>query len=159
MPSSFGGVARAPKATAHDLLAEKLGAESAHAEDVGDGVGIPALGEHGDGDDALDVLAQLAGLADGVHHLAEEVFVGESSASRPGKRCAVFVLELLDLAGGDLLEFGAHGLAGLELLAVDQDRVRAARSSGRPSTLLKSGSLPGTSTVQPSDRFFSQPAT
>ena len=50
-------------------------------------------------DDAADVLAELAGLADGVHHLAQQVFVGRgSSASRPGKRATVLGLELLDLA-------------------------------------------------------------
>ena len=36
---------------------------------------------------------------------------------------AVLGLELLDLAGGDLLELGAHPFARFELLAVDQDRV------------------------------------
>ena len=42
-----------------------------------------------------------------------------------GEAVAVFGLEFLDLAGGDLLEVVAHRLAGFELLAVDQDRVRA----------------------------------
>ena len=62
-----------------------------------------------------------------------------SSASRPGKRCAVLGLELLDLGGGELLELGAHALAGLELLAVHEDRVRAGCSQRLSSTLLKSG--------------------
>ena len=88
-PSSFGRVADAAQAAADDLLAEQLGAEGADAEDVGDGVGVPALGQHRDGDDAADLLAELARLADRVHHLAQQVLVGDFSASRPGKRCAV----------------------------------------------------------------------
>ena len=44
---------------ADDLLAQELGAEGADAEDVGDGVGVPALGEHRDRDDAADRLAEL----------------------------------------------------------------------------------------------------
>ena len=86
MPVVVGGVAHPPQGAADDLLAEELRAEGADAEDVGDGVGVPAFGEHRDADDALDVLAELAGLADGVHDFAEQVFVGEVSASRPGKR-------------------------------------------------------------------------
>ena len=119
-----GGVAHAAQGAADDLLAEQLRAEGPHAEDVGDGVGVPALGEHRDADDALDVLAELAGLADGVHDLAEQVFVGEALGVAAGEAGAVFGLEFLDLAGGDLLEVVAHRLAGFELLAVDQDRVR-----------------------------------
>ena len=126
-----GGIAHAPQGAADDLLAEKLGAERADAEDVGDGVGVPAFGEHRDADDAFDVLAELARLADGVHHFAEQVFVGEVLGVAAGEAGAVFGLELVDLAGGDLLEVGAHRLAGFELLAVDQDRVRAGEASRR----------------------------
>ena len=70
-------VAHAAQAAADDLLAEQLRAEGADAEDVRHGVGVPALGEHRDGDDALDLLAELARLADGVHHLAQQVLVGQ----------------------------------------------------------------------------------
>ena len=47
-------VGLAAQRAADDLLAQELGAEGADAEDVGDGVGVPALGEHRDGDDAAD---------------------------------------------------------------------------------------------------------
>ena len=77
MPVVVDRVAHPPQAAADDLLAEELGAEGAHAEDVGDGVGVPALGQHRDADDAADVLAEPARLADGVHHLAQQVLVGE----------------------------------------------------------------------------------
>ncbi len=53
-----------------DLLAEKLGAEGADTEDVGDVVGVPPFGEHGNRDDAADVAPERAGFADGVHDLA-----------------------------------------------------------------------------------------
>ena len=43
-----GLVGAAAQAAADDLLAQELGAERADAEDVGDGVGVPALGEHRD---------------------------------------------------------------------------------------------------------------
>jgi hypothetical protein len=48
----------APQAPAHDLLAQQLGAEGADAEDVGDGVGVPAFGQHGDGDDTTHLAAE-----------------------------------------------------------------------------------------------------
>ena len=81
-PVGVGGVAHAAQGAADDLLAEKLRAEGADAEDMGDGVGVPALGEHRDADDALDVFAELAGLADGVHDFAEQVFVGQARRRR-----------------------------------------------------------------------------
>src|SRR5207253_661220 len=53
--------------TTNNLLTQKLSAEGANAEDVSDGVGIPALSEHRDGYDASNRAPKLAGLADGVH--------------------------------------------------------------------------------------------
>ena len=47
-------VGLAAQRAADHLLAQKLGAEGADAEHVGDGVGVPALGEHRDRDDAAD---------------------------------------------------------------------------------------------------------
>ena len=138
-----GGVAHAAQGAADHLLAQKLRAEGADAEDVGDGVGVPALGEHGDADHALDVLAELAGLADGVHHLAEQVFVGEVLGVAAGEAGAVLGLELVDLAGGDLLEVVAHRLAGFELLAVHQDRVGAVQPAAVAVVVAEDGQLPG----------------
>ena len=65
-----GVVRLAAERTADHLLAEKLRAERADAEDVGDGPGVPALGEHGNGDDAPNRSAERTRLADGVHDLA-----------------------------------------------------------------------------------------
>ena len=138
-----GGVAHAAQAAAHDLLAEKLGAEGPDAQDMGDGVGVPALGEHRDADHALDVLAELAGLADGVHHLAEQVFVGQVLGVAAGEADAVFGLEFLDLAGGDFLEFVAHPLARFELLAVHQDRVGPTEPAAVLVVVAEDGQLAG----------------
>ena len=65
-------VGLAAKRPADDLLAEKLGAEGAHAQDMGDGIGIPAFREHGNRDDAADRLAEAAFLADRIHDFPEQ---------------------------------------------------------------------------------------
>jgi hypothetical protein len=78
------------------------------------------------------VLPELAGLPDRVHDLAEQVLVGQALDVPPREALAVLGLELLDLQRGDLLELGAHPLARLQLLAVDQDRER----SGLPAPVL-----------------------
>ena len=59
-------------------------------------------------DDAAHVLAELARLADGVHHLAQQVLVGELVGVAAGEALRVLGLELGDLARGDLLELVAH---------------------------------------------------
>ena len=70
-------VGLAAERPANDLLAEELRAEGAHAENVGDGVGVPTFREHGDRDDAADRFAEPALLADGVHDLAEQFLIGD----------------------------------------------------------------------------------
>ena len=52
-------------------------AEGAEADDVGDRIGVPAFGEHGDGNDAADVGAERVGLADGVDDFAQQVGIVE----------------------------------------------------------------------------------
>src|SRR6185312_11327462 len=71
-----------------------------------------------------DVLTQLARLANGVHDLAEQVFVGQLLDIASREAPAILRLELRDLAAGDLLVLRAHSLAGVELSAVDEDRRR-----------------------------------
>ncbi len=136
-------VARAAERPADHLLAQELGPEGADAQDVGDGVGVPALGQHRDRDDAADVGAQAAGLADGVQDLAQDVLVLEVVDAAAREAGDVLALELLDLAGGGLLERGVEGVAAVEL-----HRSRSRRLTGRwrqrpPSTLLNSGELAG----------------
>ena len=117
---------------ADDLLAQKLCAEGAHTEHVGHGVGIPALGQHGDGDHAADVGAEAAGLADGVHDLAQQVLVGEVlGLARVAGALDDLAPEALDLVGGHGAEVVVQRLAGFELLAVDQQRAGARQAGCR----------------------------
>ena len=93
---------------------------------MGDGIGIPALGEHRDGDDAADCAAKLARLADGVHDLAEQFLVGDVVA-RAGIACALhdFTAKAFDLVGSHAAEVVVERIARFELLTVDEQGVRA----------------------------------
>ena len=106
---------------ADHLLAQELCAERVHSEHVGDGAGVPALGQHGDGHHAAGVAAKTAGLPDGVHDLSEQVLVGEvlglPAVPRPLDDLAA---EPLDLVAGGGPEVPVERLPGLELLAVDE---------------------------------------
>ncbi len=117
-------VAHAAKAAADYLLAKKLRAECSNAENVRHGVCVPAFCEHRDRHYALDLLAEFFRLADCVHYFAKDVLVREVFDIRSRKASAIFIFKFLDFDGGDFLEFGAHGAAGFELLAVHQDGVR-----------------------------------
>ena len=111
---------------ADDLLAEKLRAERADAEDVGDGVGVPAFGQHRDGDDAAD-LPRRAGRRLPTVFMTSRRSVGVGDRSRRLRRrprAPLLALELLDFGAGELAEAGVERLAGLDLLAVDEQRVR-----------------------------------
>ena len=118
-------VGLAAQRAADDLLAQKLGAEGADAEDVGDGVGVPAFGQHRDGDDAADGLAQAVLLADGVHDLAQQVLIGDVLAGADvAGALDDLAAEALDLVGRHLAEVLVERLAGFELFGVDQQRAR-----------------------------------
>ena len=93
---------------------------------MGDGVGVPALGEHRDRDHAADVGAQAALLADGIHDLAQQVLVAEV-VGLAGVAGALdnLAAEAGDLVGGHGAEVGVQGLAGFQLLAVDEQGARA----------------------------------
>jgi len=83
---------------------------------------VPPFGEHRHRYDARHVLAELAWLADGVENLAEQVLVADRVDVPTREPGPVVGLELVDLACGDPLELRAHGLARLQLAAVDEDR-------------------------------------
>ena len=145
-------VGLATQRAANDLLAQELRAEGANAENMGDGVGIPALGEHRDRDDAADGTAKLAGLADGVHDLAEQFLVGDVFA---GTRVAGALDDLaakaLDLVGRHAAEVVVERIARFELLAVDEQRVRARQRVAVVSSKLRnSARRPFSSVVVPS---------
>ena len=118
-------VGLAAEGAADDLLAQQLRAEGADAENVGDRVGIPALGEHGNRDDAADGAAELAGLADGVHDFAQQFLVGDVLAgSRVAGALDDLAAEAVDFVGGHGAEVVVERIAGFELLAVDEQGVR-----------------------------------
>ena len=70
-----------PEGPACDLFAQEAAPEPAESQEVGDGPGVPSLGEHVHRDDAADVLSWEAGFPDRVHHPAYDflrpVGVGE----------------------------------------------------------------------------------
>ena len=91
-------------------------------KNMGDGVGVPAFGEHGDRDDAADGIAEAALFADGVHDLPEEILVGEVlGLAAVAGTFDDLAAETVDLVGGHVAEVIVQCLAGFELLAVDQE--------------------------------------
>ena len=106
---------------ADHLLAQELGAERAHPEHMGDGAGIPALGQHRDGHHATGVAAESARLSDRVHDLAQQVLIGEvlGLPAVPGPLDDL-TAEPLDLVAGRRSEVLVERLPGFELLAVDE---------------------------------------
>ena len=123
----------AAQAAPDHLLAQKLGAERADAQNVGDGVGVPSLGQHGHGHHAANLLAEAAGTADRVHHLAQQCsfarFALRGAGALAGRELA---LELLDLWTCGFAESLVERVAGLDLAGVDQERARA----GEPAALI-----------------------
>ena len=118
-------VGLAAQGTAHHLLAEQLGAECAHAEDVRNGARVPALGKHRHRYHAAGRAPEPARYPDGVHYLAQQVVVGQALrlAAVAGARDD-FLAEARDFIAGGGAEILAERLAGVELLAVDQQGVR-----------------------------------
>ena len=118
-------VGLAAQGAAHHLLAEQLGAEGAHAEDVRNGARVPALGKHRHRHHAAGGAPEPARYPDGVHYLAQQVMVGQALrlAAVAGARDD-FLAEARDFIASGGAEVLAERLAGVELLAVDQQRVR-----------------------------------
>ena len=87
---SVRGVTYAAEAATDDLLAEQLRAKRSDAEDMGNSISVPTFSQHRDGDDALDLLAQLALLADGIHHLPKKIFISKLLNISAGEARPVF---------------------------------------------------------------------
>ena len=128
------GVAHPAESATDDLLAEKLGAKRADAKDVGNGVRVPPFGEHGDGDDAADALAELARLTDGVEDFAEKIFGGDGVGITAWEAPHVFGLEFGDLLRGGEAEVVGHCIARVDLHGVDEEGLRLLRPS--PSSVI-----------------------
>ena len=86
---------------------------------------MPALREHGDGDDAANRSAEGIGLADRVHDLAQQLLIGEVLGLLPVAGAGDDLApEALDLVAGGVAEAPVEGLARVELLALDEQRAR-----------------------------------
>ena len=94
----------AAQSASDDLFAEKLRSEGAHAEHVGDGVGVPPLGEHGDRDDAANIAAEPALLADRIHDLPEDQHIVDLFG-------LYLLAAALDHLSPELFEFRSCGIA------------------------------------------------
>ena len=118
----------AAQGAANHLLAQQLGAEGPHAQHVGDGIRVPAFGEHGNRYDAANGVAKPAFLADGVHDLPKQMLVGNvlGLASVAGTFDDL-AAEAVDLVGSHGAEIAVQGIARFELLAVDQQSAGSAQ--------------------------------
>ena len=88
---------------------------------MGDGVRIPAFGEHGHRNHAANRIAQTTYLAHRVHHLAQQVLLADALAGL-GVTGALddFAAESLDLVGRHTAKAIVQRVTGFELLAVNQ---------------------------------------
>ena len=111
----IGRVVHAAQAAAHHLLAQQLAAEGAQPQDVGDVVGVPALGQHGDGDDAAHLLARLARLADGGDD------AGAAARPPPAR-----------LTSGSPLSASASSLVSMRMVGVKPSRLEKYSGKTRP---------------------------
>ena len=117
------------QAAADHLLAQQLGAEGAHAEDVGDGVGVPSLGQHGDGDDA----AHLSRPGGPSGRPCSSPRAAARSSRSPRRRAAGALA--LHLLAPELLDLGADGGAESRvqrLAGIRPARCRSAACSAAP---------------------------
>ena len=57
--------------TTYHLLTKQLSTECAHTQYMGDGIGIPAFGQHGDRDHTADRFPKCSRLTNGIHHLSK----------------------------------------------------------------------------------------
>src|SRR4051794_5277150 len=86
-------------------------------------IGVPALGQHRDRDDAADALAKLPRLADRIHDLAQEILVAELvTGERVLLADSEVAAEALDFVGSRGAEFCIERIARLELRTIDQQR-------------------------------------
>ena len=98
------------------LFAEQLRAERANAEDMRHPLGIPPFAEHGDRDNALNLLTEFSPLPDGIHHLSQKCFVGNVLI-------VATALKLRNFSFRGPLKRAFECLAGFQLLAINDKRV------------------------------------
>ena len=85
-----------------------------------DRIGVPAFGQHRDGDDAADGFAESARFADGVHHLAQKIGVRNRLGYGAGtvERCFISYLNCSISGPAISRNCGIERIAGFELFAV-----------------------------------------
>jgi hypothetical protein len=110
---------------ADDLLAQKLSAERPNAEHVRHGVRIPAFRKHGNRHHTADGAAELIRLTDRVHDLAKQFLVGDAlRLSLIAGPLGDVAAKAVDFIGRHVAEVAVERIAGFELFAVDEQRVR-----------------------------------
>ena len=113
-----------PQRAPDDLLAQQLCAKRANAQNVRDGVGVPALGQHRNRNDTANRFAQASGLADRIHHFAQQILVGEIvRLSLVAGALQNFAAKAFNLIRRHTAKIRVQRFARLELLAVNQQRV------------------------------------
>ena len=111
------------------LSTQELGAKRPHAEHVGHRRNVPPLGKHRHRDHTAHRLAQTIDLTDRIHHLAQQLLVGNILAvGEIAGALNLIAAEALDLIGGHRAEVGIERIARLQLHAIDQQRVRAGQA-------------------------------
>ena len=92
---------------------------------MGDGVRIPAFRQHRHGDDTTDGATELAVLAHGVHDLTQQLLITDifSGTGIPGALDSL-AAETCNLIGRHAAKLVVEGVAGFQLLTVNQQRVR-----------------------------------
>ena len=99
--------------------------KSTDAEDVGDGVRIPAFRQHRYGDDTADGAAELAVLAHGVRDLTQQLLIADvvPCTGIPGALDDL-AAEACNFIGRHAAKLVIESVAGFQLLTVDQQCVR-----------------------------------
>ena len=111
---------------------------------MGDGVGVPAFGQHRHRDHAADLLAEPAGAADGVHHLAQQLALAGLALHAAGAFArGELALELLDLRAGRVAEALVQRIAGFDLARVDQQRPRTGKARALVVIVAEQLEMPG----------------
>jgi len=88
---------------------------------MGDNIGIPAFGEHGNGHHTAEGISQFARFTHGVHNFPQEILVSEFFPSGGSLADLHLPLELLDFLGGHRPKVGIEGITRFQLLAVNQE--------------------------------------
>ena len=109
--------------TSDYLFAKQLRSEGTETQHMRDCVGVPALAQHGDGDDAPYTATKPTCLANSVHHLPQEILLGDVlGLGTVAGTFDDFAPKALDLIRSGRPEAPVERFAGFELATVDEQR-------------------------------------